>query len=142
MNERIITDISDFIFVSDEPQKVDAVFLRGGSHPERPEYAAKLYNKGFAIFHRERSACRIFRCVSTFSLYFRQPCGIRVSQIFYKAIRDDGNMLYPHAVSRTLHRLKCDICGKQSRYLYSVCTILLNLLLLKFHVANTVCFVI
>lgn len=50
MNERIITDISDFIFVSDEPQKVDAVFLPGGSHPEQPEYAAKLYNKGFAEY--------------------------------------------------------------------------------------------
>ena len=48
MNERIITDISDFIFVSDKPKTVDAVFLPGGSHPEQPEYAAKLYNKGFA----------------------------------------------------------------------------------------------
>ena len=50
MNERIITDISDFIFVSDKPKTVDAVFLPGGSHPEQPEYAAKLYNKGFAEY--------------------------------------------------------------------------------------------
>ena len=50
MNERIITDISDFIFLSDKPQKVDAVFLPGGSHPEQPEYAAKLYNKGLAEY--------------------------------------------------------------------------------------------
>ena len=48
MNNRIITDISNFIFVSDEPKKVDAIFLPGGSHPEQPEYAAKLYKNGFA----------------------------------------------------------------------------------------------
>lgn len=48
MTNRIITDISDYIFVSDEPQKVDAIFLPGGSHPEQPEYAAELYRKGLA----------------------------------------------------------------------------------------------
>ncbi len=45
MNNKIITDISDFIFVSDTPKKVDAIFLPGGSHPTQPEYAAKLYNE-------------------------------------------------------------------------------------------------
>ncbi len=48
MTIRIITDISDYIFVYDEPRKVDAILLPGGSHPEQPEYAAELYNKGFA----------------------------------------------------------------------------------------------
>ncbi len=48
MRNRMITDISDFIFVSDEPKKVDAVFLPGGSNPEQPEYAAELYHKGYA----------------------------------------------------------------------------------------------
>lgn len=48
MTNRIITDISDYIFVSDEPQKVDAIFLPGGLHPEQPEYAAELYRKGMA----------------------------------------------------------------------------------------------
>ena len=48
MNNRIITDITNFIFVSDEPEKVDAIFLPGGSHPEQPEYAAELYHKGYA----------------------------------------------------------------------------------------------
>lgn len=48
MNHRIITDISDFIFVSDEPETVDAIFLPGGSHPNQPEYAAKLYREGYA----------------------------------------------------------------------------------------------
>ncbi len=45
---KIISDISDFIFVSDAPEKVDAIFLPGGSHPEQPEYAAELYCKGYA----------------------------------------------------------------------------------------------
>ena len=48
MNSRIITDISNYIFVSDAPEKVDVIFLPGGSHPEQPEYAAKLYRKGYA----------------------------------------------------------------------------------------------
>lgn len=34
MIRRIITDISNFIFVSDTPRRVDAIFLPGGSHPE------------------------------------------------------------------------------------------------------------
>lgn len=48
MNDRIITDISNYIFVSDAPEKADAIFLPGGSHPEQPEYAAELYCKGYA----------------------------------------------------------------------------------------------
>ena len=48
MKNRIITDISNYIFVADEPEKVDAIFLPGGSHPEQPEYAAALYHKGYA----------------------------------------------------------------------------------------------
>ena len=48
MKECIITDVSNFISVVDKPEKVDAIFLLGGSHPDRPEYAAKLYHKGLA----------------------------------------------------------------------------------------------
>ena len=48
MNHRIITDITNFIFVSDEAEKADAIFLPGSSHPEQPEYAAELYHKGYA----------------------------------------------------------------------------------------------
>ncbi len=48
MTNRIITDISDYIFVQDEPQRADAIFLPGGSHPEQPEYAAELYHRGLA----------------------------------------------------------------------------------------------
>lgn len=48
MNHRIIADITNFIFVSDEPQKVDAIFLPGGASPQQPEYAAQLYHQGYA----------------------------------------------------------------------------------------------
>lgn len=48
MTDRMIADITNFIFLSDEPEKADAIFLPGGSHPEQPEYAAKLYHMGFA----------------------------------------------------------------------------------------------
>lgn len=48
MNNRIIDDITNFIFVSDDPENADAIFLPGGSHPEQPEYAAKLYHNGYA----------------------------------------------------------------------------------------------
>lgn len=48
MSDRIISDIADFIFVSDEPEKVDAIFLPGGSYSEQPEYAAELYHQGYA----------------------------------------------------------------------------------------------
>lgn len=48
MTNRIITDISNFIFVSDEPQKADAIFVPGNSFTEPPEYAAELYRKGYA----------------------------------------------------------------------------------------------
>lgn len=45
MASRIITDISDFIFVEDTPEPADAIFLPGGTHAEQPEYAAALYRQ-------------------------------------------------------------------------------------------------
>ncbi len=48
MKSKIITDISDFIFVSDKPEISDAIFLPGSSFPQQPEYAAELYKKGYA----------------------------------------------------------------------------------------------
>ena len=48
MDHHIINDIGNFIFVSDEPEKADAIFLPGGSHPAQPEYASELYHRGCA----------------------------------------------------------------------------------------------
>ena len=48
MTNRIITDISNYIFVRDIPEVTDVIFLPGGMHPQQPEYAAQLYHKGYA----------------------------------------------------------------------------------------------
>jgi hypothetical protein len=45
---RVIADITDFIFVADEPCKADVIFIPSGSDPAPPELAAKLYAEGFA----------------------------------------------------------------------------------------------
>ena len=50
MNQRIIKDITDYIFVSDQPRKADAILLPGGSDPAIPEKAAELYTDGFAPY--------------------------------------------------------------------------------------------
>ena len=47
MTKQIINDITAFIFVSDTPQKSDAIFLPGGSSSSIAEYAAELYTQGF-----------------------------------------------------------------------------------------------
>ena len=43
MQHRIIKDISDFIFIEDEPQRSDIIFLPGGAHAEVPEKGAQIY---------------------------------------------------------------------------------------------------
>ena len=45
---RIINDISNFIFVEDKPQKVDIIFIPGGSFPEIAEEAARLWHEGYS----------------------------------------------------------------------------------------------
>ena len=48
MNDRIINDISNYIFVRDLPEVADVIFLPGGMHPQQPEYAAELWSRGYA----------------------------------------------------------------------------------------------
>lgn len=45
MPNRIITDISDYIFVSGEPQKVDAIFLPGAHTPNSPNMPQNYTDK-------------------------------------------------------------------------------------------------
>jgi uncharacterized SAM-binding protein YcdF (DUF218 family) len=45
---KIIDDITNFIFLEDEPQKVDIIFIPGGSYAEIAEKAAVLWNKGYS----------------------------------------------------------------------------------------------
>jgi len=49
-NKRIIDDITNFIFISDEPEPSDIIFLPGSLSPEIPEMAAKLYLENYAPF--------------------------------------------------------------------------------------------
>lgn len=46
--ERIIADITKFIFAEDKPEKSDIIFIPGGSYLELPEKAAELYQQGLA----------------------------------------------------------------------------------------------
>lgn len=50
MNNKIISDISDYIFVHNKPESVDVVFVVGGSLPDGAEFAAKLWKKHLCKF--------------------------------------------------------------------------------------------
>ena len=45
-----IADITDFIFLEDQPKKSDVIFIPGNGHAEPSELAAKLYREGFAPY--------------------------------------------------------------------------------------------
>lgn len=45
---RYIKDLSEFIFINDDLEKVDIIFIPGGSYPEVGEEAAKLWNEGYS----------------------------------------------------------------------------------------------
>ena len=48
--ETLVKSITDFIFVEDEPQKSDVIFIPGNSHPEHALRAAELYHQGMAEY--------------------------------------------------------------------------------------------
>ncbi len=50
MNQRIINDITNFMFVNDTPQKSDVILIPGTHHHEITELAAELYHKGLAPY--------------------------------------------------------------------------------------------
>lgn len=45
---RFIDDITKFIFLDDEPQKADVIFIPGGSYPEIAEKAAYLWREEYS----------------------------------------------------------------------------------------------
>lgn len=47
---RTLTDISNYIFIEDNPDKVDIIFIPGGSYAEVAEKSAELWNSKFAPF--------------------------------------------------------------------------------------------
>ncbi|MDV3426207.1 MAG: YdcF family protein [Bacillota bacterium] len=45
---KAITDITDFIFLEDKPEKADIIFMPGGSYAEQAEKAAGLWKDNYA----------------------------------------------------------------------------------------------
>jgi uncharacterized SAM-binding protein YcdF (DUF218 family) len=50
MNQRLIHDISEFIFMQDAPQKSDVIFIPGTSQSAISEKAAELFCAGYAKY--------------------------------------------------------------------------------------------
>lgn len=48
MFEEFITHYEDFIFMDDEPEKADIIFVPGNGYPQMAEHAAQLYRDGYA----------------------------------------------------------------------------------------------
>lgn len=46
--ERFFDSITDFIFVEDEPEKADVIFVPGGAYPHSARRAAALFAQGYA----------------------------------------------------------------------------------------------
>ncbi len=42
--------ITDFVFIEDEPDFADIIFVPGGNYPDAALYAAKLYQEGWASY--------------------------------------------------------------------------------------------
>ena len=47
-NLRYLNDISNFIFINDDLEEADIIFIPGGSYPEIAEEAAKLWKNGYS----------------------------------------------------------------------------------------------
>lgn len=45
---KFINDITEFIFLADEPQQADIIFIPGGSYPEIAETAASIWTRGYS----------------------------------------------------------------------------------------------
>lgn len=50
MYHRFVKEIEDFIFVEDQPQKSDIIFVPGNGYPQMAEKAAELYGEKYAPF--------------------------------------------------------------------------------------------
>ncbi|MDO5145763.1 MAG: YdcF family protein [Eubacteriales bacterium] len=48
LHEKQLQDITDYIFIEDELEKADAIWIPGCARPEHTEEAARLYREGYA----------------------------------------------------------------------------------------------
>lgn len=61
--------ITDFIFVEDEPERADIIFVPGGNYPDAARHAAKLYREGCAPYILPSGKYSIVKG------RFESPCG-------------------------------------------------------------------
>lgn len=50
MYEKFLNYFTDYIFVKDEPQKADVIFVPGNGYPQMAAHAAELWKEGFAPY--------------------------------------------------------------------------------------------
>ena len=48
MYREFVKEIGDFIFLENDPERADIIFVPGNGYPQMAEKAAELYKKGFA----------------------------------------------------------------------------------------------
>lgn len=48
--EKFYQCLTDFIFLEDEPEKADIIFVPGGNYPDAAQHAAELYHAGYAPY--------------------------------------------------------------------------------------------
>ena len=48
--EEFLQKTEEFMFISDQPEKADIIFIPGNGYPHMAEKAADLYKKGFAPY--------------------------------------------------------------------------------------------
>lgn len=50
MNDKVLNQITEFIFVENTPEKADIIFIPGSGFPQLAEEAAKFYHQGLAPY--------------------------------------------------------------------------------------------
>ncbi|MBQ1311479.1 MAG: YdcF family protein [Blautia sp.] len=50
MYREFLKQIGDFIFIEDEPENADIIFVPGNGYPQMAELAAKLYREGYSRY--------------------------------------------------------------------------------------------
>lgn len=76
----IYSSISDFIFMEDQIEIADIIFIPGGSHKQLIEQAAKLYHEGFApyILPSGGSNNNLINCTSEWEVLYKNALELGV----------------------------------------------------------------
>ena len=80
--------ITEFIFVEHQPQQADIIFVPGGNYPDAAQYAAKLYQEGWAPYVMPSGRYSIVR--GKFELPDGTDAGFRTEWEYLKDILVQG----------------------------------------------------